>query len=826
MPVSLDLNILPILRQGGQDQTDFPGLYAVTPPRRTARGRDQDNLVLYLTLTGNMRVPPEYQVELLTRAAQKFYKTSGTVTSALRSLAEMINQVLLERNLRTPGAQLIGFLSQVVLRVDTATLAHSGPCQAFYLTPAEVQESFDIQTSGRGLGLSRSPTLRYFQHTVQPNEFLLLTHQPAQDWQLGMLRVSPNQGMEGLRRRLLVGRTEPNLNAVLIQVVSGDGKLRFLRLKTNLPEMARPQVGAADNLEQEQAPVEPVRENLPLEVPVALASSASDLPVDDQPQDVEREPPDIVESQVPEVEQPIPERMDADTAGQDSPESEPPKQPVSEAGPVLAPTEAAQASIPAETLPVEQPPTRSEVAPSQPPTPRGKQSVQPASSQPPKKRTFQFDGPRRFFSALLGALAVIQTAFANSAQQLGKSLFVMLGRLLPDESMLSISPRTLLFIAIAIPLLVGVVGGVVYIERGQTGQYQLYYDQALQTSAAAFEKTDPIEQRLAWQSTIELLDKAELYRITPESQALRSVVQDSLDMIDGIERLDFKPALNINLDRATNITKLVTNGGDLYMLNGAQGNVIRAVLTGGGYQPDPQFNCGPVAGGSAVVGPIVDIVPLVRGDATKATVMGIDSSGTLIFCVPGDQPLIQPVNPPASNFDEVRAFDWNNNTLYLLDPGSNAVWFYESRDIAVPPRLFFGEDIPYMLDVIDLVVSNRDLYLLHADGHQTFCVYQVETTRCQDPLEYGDLRPGRTGGPVIPDAIFTQMQFAPPPDPSLFLLEPKSQAVYHFSLRLVLQRQYQPKQPLGEGPLTAFTVSPARSLFLAQGHQVFVTQLP
>jgi hypothetical protein len=131
-----------------------------------------------------------------------------------------------------------------------------------------------------------------------------------------------------------------------------------------------------------------------------------------------------------------------------------------------------------------------------------------------------------------------------------------------------------------------------------------------------------------------------------------------------------------------------------------------------------------------------------------------------------------------------------------------------------------------MLDIVDLVVSNRDLYLLHADGHQTFCVYQIETTRCQDPLEYGDLRQGRTGGPVIPDAIFTQMQFAPPPDPSLFLLEPKSQAIYHFSLRLVLQRQYQPQQPLGDGPITAFTVSAARSVFLAQGSQVFFAQLP
>ena len=42
MSTALDLNLLPIQRRKGQDQSDFPGLYAATPPRRTARGRDQD----------------------------------------------------------------------------------------------------------------------------------------------------------------------------------------------------------------------------------------------------------------------------------------------------------------------------------------------------------------------------------------------------------------------------------------------------------------------------------------------------------------------------------------------------------------------------------------------------------------------------------------------------------------------------------------------------------------------------------------------------------------------------------------------------------------
>jgi hypothetical protein len=406
-------------------------------------------------------------------------------------------------------------------------------------------------------------------------------------------------------------------------------------------------------------------------------------------------------------------------------------------------------------------------------------------------------------------------------------LFAWLRRLLPDEGMLNLSTRTLTFIAIAVPLVVSVIGGMVYIERGQTAQYQRYYDLAVDEASLALEKTDPIEQRVAWQTVLDHLDEAEIYGPTPESQSLRQQAQGSLDLLDGVERLAFQPALLSKLDKEIRIKRMATNGGDLYLLNGVQGNVIRAVLTGGGYQIDLQFVCGPVDSGSAVVGPLVDIVPLPRGEASGATVMGVDASGTLILCIPGEQPLIQPVNPPGINFGEIRAFDFNGGDLYDLDPPQNAVWIYRRRETVNPPRLFFGEEIPHMQNVIDLTVNDDDLYLLHADGHQSLCTYQPDSaTRCEDPIEYVDLRPGRSGGPVIPDALFNQIQFAPPPDPSLYILEPVTHAIYHLSLRLVLQRQYQPSEPLAENPATAFTISDNRLLFLAVDNEVFYAALP
>jgi hypothetical protein len=124
----------------------------------------------------------------------------------------------------------------------------------------------------------------------------------------------------------------------------------------------------------------------------------------------------------------------------------------------------------------------------------------------------------------------------------------------------------------------------------------------------------------------------------------------------------------------------------------------------------------------------------------------------------------------------------------------------------------------------------NDLFLLHTDGHLTTCVFSgllESPTRCQDPAEYADPRPGRPSGPLIEDAYFTEIYFAPPPDPSLYMLEPNSLAIYHLSVRLTFQRQYRPLDPLPEGPATAFAISRGnRTAFLAVGNQVFYAAMP
>ena len=116
--VAFDLNMFPFYRIKGQEWPTLPGLQAMEPPRRTARGRENDRLVIYLTFSGNDPFSSSEYNQTAAQMAKQFYQTAGSVTSAVRSVAESINQLLVDRNLRTTGKgqYIIGRMILGVLR--------------------------------------------------------------------------------------------------------------------------------------------------------------------------------------------------------------------------------------------------------------------------------------------------------------------------------------------------------------------------------------------------------------------------------------------------------------------------------------------------------------------------------------------------------------------------------------------------------------------------------------------------------------------------------------------------------------------------------------
>jgi hypothetical protein len=445
------------------------------------------------------------------------------------------------------------------------------------------------------------------------------------------------------------------------------------------------------------------------------------------------------------------------------------------------------------------------------------------TQKPPKPKRKPIIGP---------AILAIGHAVGTALQQFFRTLGAMIRRVLPDEKVLDLPPSVMLFGALAVPLVIVSVASVVYFREGRGRMHQEKLLQAQTIAEQALPLEEPVEIRAAWEQVLISLDEAENYGSSQDSQNLRTYAYSVLDTLDIVERLDYQPGIVGGLPSGVTVKKILLNAdNDLYLLNAENGYVLRATYTDKGYELDTVFNCGPVAQ-PLQIGPLIDIAALPRGQEDGATLLGMDANANLLRCIPGEEeaPIAKQMAPPDLNWGEPTAFALDNGNVYVLDSQTNSVWIYWANDnFNELPTYYFGNQIPPLKSVIDMSVNNSDLYLLHDDGHVSVCNYSSYVdapTRCTDPAEFIDLRAGYQSGPVLQGTNFQQMQFAPPPDPSLYLFDPQAEAIYHLSLRLAFQRQYRPAQPLPGETVAAFAVGPNRQAFIATDEQVYVAIMP
>ncbi len=828
MAAEFDLNLFSFYRIKGQEWPQLPGLLTVAPPKRAARGREDDHLLIYLTLSGNTPVSSLEYSEIVSRVAQRFYKVPGSLTFAIRTTVEMLNQFLLNRNLHTTGKgqYIIGRLILGALRGTQFVFAQCGPTHVFHLTSLEARQIHDVQIAGRGLGIGQATPLCFAQTDLHAGDLLVLCSDLPAGWEtalLGERKASP----EILRHKLLA-ITDDDLNAVLLQTQVGKGNLSILK-------------GAYPATEKPASTV-----SAPVPVPSAgglrRANRLAAVPVT-----AKTSPPDIDRTQVSSPTRPTSQVESGRPANRFShilsgAKSAPPAGAPSS----VAPQKGAETSAPlAEkrdqtvmTQPASRPAidsTETVARPIDPPS----HFVSPRTTSdiPEIKRPISRHR-REFFRGLAKGLQGAR----RSAQKISQGLKNFLPNLLPNsEGNAGVASSSMATLAIVIPVIIVAIAGTVYLHYGRTTRYQQNYDKALVQAAQARDQKNPTEVRHAWDSTIYYLDLAEQNQVTQYSTDLRQEAQTALDNLDGILRLDFRSAIVGALSHTVQVSHMAATDTDLYLLDASRGNIIRAFMTGQGYEVDPSFKCDPGQYGTTVVGALVDLEALPMSNIYNARLLAMDAKGALLYCGLADPVAISLV-PPQLGWGGISAFslDSDGKNLYVLDPAGNAVWQYAGSFGQFPdlPIMFFGEQVPQnMNSAIDLATNNADLYLLFQDSHVTSCPltrYDVVPMRCVDPATFVDTRPERQPGPKINDAIFAQMAFASAPDPSLYMLEPLTHAVYRFSPRsdsLELRGQFrasmEQNNTLFNGPATAMTISPNRYIFFSIGNQIFfATDVP
>jgi hypothetical protein len=640
-----------------------------------------------------------------------------------------------------------------------------------------VTHTHDPALSGKGLGLSQAASSYFTQTDLQPGDRLIFSGKLPDKWE-GALSQIGRDSIESTRRKLL-SLSQGDVNAVIIRAEEGTGEMNVMRPAPSTGPVSKAMTsppptsteGLPPTSETEYETLEPPQEEI--EEP-EFTPSAYGIP------------PQIEEDGLPEIEQVLPE------------------------------------------FPVSIPRSTSGDA-SEPEAPPLREMDEPIMDEP-EEPCEPSEATRQVARGLVGGIR----ASRRMGDAFTRNLSKFLPNLLPgSEGGTTSSSLIMIFIAIVIPLLVVVAGVTVYLRFGRSYQYDNLFLQAESARTQAVSAGDPARQRDGWQAVLFYLDKAEVYRTTPESESLREEAQANLDQLLGIQRLNFYPAFNGGVN--AQISRLAANETDLYMLDAERGRVLHAGQVGRTFELDAAFRCEGGEYGEYRVGPIVDIIILPRLNSMNAAVLGIDAGGNLLYCSPGQVGQAIPLAVPDTNWGRVTGITYDSGNLYVLDAPSRAIWVYTGQEASFigRPYFFFGGQIPDIEDAIDLVVNGDELYLLHADGHLSTCSYsRLDTvpTRCEDPAPLVNAIPAYQDIDLFGGAHIIQMMLTPPPDSTLVLLDADNRNIMRVSPRtLELQNQIYPMpgSSLQPGPAGAMTINPNRVLYLAVDNQVyFATDMP
>lgn len=819
--------------------SDLPGLLVTAAPRKADRRRQRDVLAVLLTLKGQHPLDSAGQKGLIQKLVETYFATSKTVTAGIRLAVESLNAYLLERNRAgaRDGWAVTALLNLAIQHENRIYVAHVGPTHTFFLGHHDVFH-WEENGNAQALGMSTQINLRFYSEEIEAGDLLLFSPRPPASWTPAALQGSPALTFDHLRRRLM-NQAGPTLESGVIQFKSGVGEIHAMRLRP----VSRPMVVDTPPIPAPEPPL-PAAEISPPEPGEPFAPpppSAEEMP--DQPplDEVQPSAPTGTDSTPAPLGFPQPEQdesfdsfppLDAD----EQPAIPNPPPAASVAPSLAAPSTASPNSI---TSPrPSQRPLRSAGSGQQLPLPEpGAMDDTPAVQNLQRRRPARSSNRRQ--------VAGIWLAGRSLRQKVSGIFQRLFWRMLPTQgTQQSTFPLGWLwFIAVVIPLLVVAIALTIYTQLGSGENQQIYLQQARQVALQAMNEADLAKQRQLWDQTLELLAQAEEYGQNSETRQLHNDINAGLDEIDKVKRLSFVETMRSRLADTVNISRMVSHGNDVYALDSDSGAVLRFVGASGQYDVDEKFICGPRNYNGVIVTPVVDMIPLPNGIQAGATVLAVDESGNLMYCGPNVQPIIQTLTPPEGYLGKVAGIAQSGKVLLVLDKGRNMIWRYgdpRQEDDDPPseslvnwtqnPRPYFQQNPPALSSVVDFVVQEDLLYLLDASGQTVFCSYSsidYSPTSCQSPAEYEDPRPGRQNKVTLFEGtLFTRLAIDPLNRQSLYILDQNKPAVYRLSLRLYLDKVFEPttSSNLPEGQPSAFVVTNNQYLLLAYGNRLFTAR--
>lgn len=156
-----------------------PGAIAMPPPRRAARGRDDDSFFGLLSLAPGEHQPASFYEALTETITGTYFDTGGSVTFALREAISAANEHIYRFNRSSVESVTVG-LACAVLRGQELYIATVGPAHCFLVRADGIERmpgEYEMNERMLALGADLEPDVRLYHHEVWEGNFLLLADQ-------------------------------------------------------------------------------------------------------------------------------------------------------------------------------------------------------------------------------------------------------------------------------------------------------------------------------------------------------------------------------------------------------------------------------------------------------------------------------------------------------------------------------------------------------------------------------------------------------------------------------------------------------------------------
>jgi hypothetical protein len=647
--------------------------------------------------------PLPYQ-DLVDRIEAAYWRTPGTVTSALRAALVIANDWLMDRNVPVEVTDRVrAGVSCAVLREAEVLIAQAGPAAAYVAHHGQVERFPARQLAAPAMGASRGVEVRFSRAALSPGDVLLLCDSATAE------RTADPAIAEAI--------VYTGVQAALqnLEKLAGSNDLIALVIEGAAERKTKAAIAAA---------VQPPQ---PSARPASPQAQVPEAPVEEQPQParVPVIPPPTAEVRIQadkaRWEQRMEERSASLNRGPRVGEAEPIKPPEPQ---VTAP-QPAEAEAVQEAEPVTLSQRFSELAARLRPQP----SVEPETVAVAETETVSW---QQRLSERVGELNLRERARAigGSLRAGGivaaRGIATILQRMLPEGAVSQrrgkAADTVLITFAVVIPIVVFVLVAASYKQHSTMERFQSLLSSARNEAAQAATLQDPAAQRARWVSSLDQARSAlAIFPEDAEALKARDDAQRSLDQIDNVVRLN--PTLLWDF-KSPGPYRLAAQGVNLFVLDRGANRVFQLTLNESGdavaeakagEPPTRAYKSQAV--NDRQVGDLIDLVwmPL-GGTRTRSSLLILDSGGLLDYDLAWNlRAVALGQGPVPTGARAIAAFGGN---LYVLDTGGNQLWRYKPQGDGYggTPESYFDKPLSDLGSALDVAIDGS-VYVLLAEGH-------------------------------------------------------------------------------------------------------------